>query len=72
MQVIKVRKLFQRTLFGVFTLFGFIGVSTSILLIDTVNTYLSEEYETNSQGIAQSIADASVDILLNRDLSALQ
>ena len=72
MQIIKVRKLFQRTLFGVFTLFGFIGVSTSILLIDTVNTYLSEEYETNSQGIAQSIADASVDILLNRDLSALQ
>ena len=65
MQIIKVRKLFQRTLFGVFTLFGFIGVSTSILLIDTVNTYLSEEYETNSQGIAQSIADASVDILLN-------
>ena len=72
MQVIKVRKLFQRTLFGVFTLFGFIGISTSILLIDTVNTYLSEEYETNSQGIAQSIADASVDILLNRDLAALQ
>ena len=72
MRVIKVRKLFQRTLFGVFTLFGFIGISTSILLIDTVNTYLSEEYETNSQGIAQSIADASVDILLNRDLAALQ
>ena len=72
MQVIKVRKLFQRTLFGVFALFGFIGLSTSILLIDTVNSYLSEEYETNSLGIAQSIADASVDILLNRDLAALQ
>ena len=72
MQVIKVQKLFQRTLFGVFALFGFIGISTSILLIDTVNSYLSEEYETNSVGIAQSIADASVDILLNRDLAALQ
>ncbi len=72
MRVVKVQKLFQRTLFGVFALFGFIGVSTSILLIYTVDSYLTEEYETNSAGIAQSIADASVDILLNRDLSALQ
>ena len=72
MRVIKVRKLFQRTLFGVFALFGFIGISTSFLLIDTVNSYLTEEYETNSLGIAQTIADSSVDILLNRDLSTLQ
>ena len=72
MRAIKVRKLFQRTLFGVFALFGFIGVSTSFLLIDTVNSYLTEEYETNSLGIAQTIADSSVDILLNRDLSTLQ
>ena len=72
MQVIKVQKLFQKTLFGVFALFGFIGISTSILLIYTVDAYLAEEYETNSLGIAQSIADASVDILLNRDLAALQ
>ena len=72
MQMIKARKLFQRTLFGVFALFGFIGISTSFLLIDTVNSYLSEEYENNSLGIAQTIADASVDILLNRDLSSLQ
>lgn len=66
MRVIKVRKLFQKTLFEVFALFGFIGISTSFLLIDTVNSYLSEEYENNSLGIAQTIADASVDILLNR------
>ena len=72
MQVIKVQKLFQKTLFGVLCLFGFIGISTSILLIYTVDAYLAEEYETNSLGIAQSIADASVDILLNRDLAALQ
>ena len=72
MKLIKVRKLFQRTLFGVFAIFGFIGVSTSFLLIDTVNSYLSEEYENNSLGIAQTISDASVDILLNRDLAALQ
>ena len=27
----KVKKLFQKTLFGVFSLFGFIGLSTSYL-----------------------------------------
>ena len=68
----KVQKLFQKTLFGIFLLFGFIGLSTSILCIYTVDTHLSEEYESNSQNIARTIADSSVDILLNRDLSALQ
>ena len=69
---IKVQKLFQKTLFGVLSLFGIIGLSTSILLIYTVNDYLSEEYEDNSKDIAKTIADSSVDILLNRDLAALQ
>ena len=68
----KVKKLFQKTLFGVFFLFGAIGLSTSILCVYTVDTHLSEEYVTNSRGIAKTVADASVDILLNRDLSALQ
>ena len=68
----KVKKLFRKTLFGVFSLFGMIGLSTSILCVYTVDTHLSEEYVTNSRGIAKTIADASVDILLNRDLSALQ
>ena len=69
---IKVHRLFQKTLFGVLCLFGIIGLSTSILLIYTVDTYLSEEYEDNSKDIAKTIADSSVDILLNRDLAALQ
>ncbi len=68
----KIHKLFQKTLFGIFLLFGLIGVSTSILCVYTVDTHLSDEYESNSKGIAKTIADASVDILLNRDLSALQ
>lgn len=66
------QKLFQRTLFGIFFLFGLIGVATSVLCINTVDSYLSREYETNSKGIAKTIADASVDIILNRDLSVLQ
>lgn len=68
----KVKKLFQKTLFGVFSLFGFIGLSTSILCVYTVDTHLSDEYVSNSRDIAKTIADASVDILLNRDLSTLQ
>ncbi len=68
----KIQKIFQKTLFGIFLLFGLIGVSTSILCINTVDAHLSLEYETNSRGIAKTIADASVDIILNRDLSALQ
>ena len=68
----KIHKFFQKTLFGIFLLFGLIGVSTSILCVYTVDTHLSNEYESNSMGIAKTIADASVDILLNRDLSALQ
>ena len=68
----KVRKLFQKTLFGVFFLFGFIGLSTSILCVWTVDTHLSQEYESNSRDIAKTIADSSVDILLNRNLATLQ
>lgn len=67
-----VQKLFRKTLFGIFLLFGFIAVSTSWVCIATVDSQLSEEYVSNSSGIAQTIADASVDIILNRDLSALQ
>ncbi len=70
--MIKIQKLFKKTLFGVFALFGLIGLSTSILCVYTVDTHLSAEYESNSRDIAKTIADSSVDILLNRDLSALQ
>ena len=66
------QRLFQKTLFGIFFLFGMIGVATSVLCIRTVDSYLSREYEANSKGIAKTIADASVDIILNRDLSVLQ
>ncbi len=68
----KVQKLFQKTLFGVFSLFGLIGLSTSVLNVYTVDTHLSDEYVSNSRDIAKTIADSSVDIMLNRDLAALQ
>ena len=68
----RVHKLFQRMRFGIFALFGLIVLSTSLLCIQTVDTELSAEYAANSQSIAKTIADASVDILLNRNLATLQ
>ena len=68
----KIQKLFQKTRFGIFALFGLIVLSTSILCIYTVDTQLSAEYESNTRNIAKTIADASVDILLNRNLATLQ
>lgn len=59
-------------MFGVFLLFGVIALSTSALCIYTVDKQLSTEYETNSRAIAQAIANSSLDIILNRDLSTLQ
>jgi len=68
----KVHKLFQRMRFGIVALFGLIVLSTSLLTIQTVDAELSAEYEQNGQNIAKTIADASVDILLNRNLATLQ
>ena len=68
----KVSRLFQRTMFGIFFLFLLIGVSTSVVSIYSVDLHLTSEYEENSRDIAKTIADASVDIILNRDLSSLQ
>jgi len=59
-------------MFGIFFLFLLIGVSTSVVSIYSVDLHLTSEYEENSRDIAKTIADASVDIILNRDLSSLQ
>jgi sensor histidine kinase regulating citrate/malate metabolism len=69
---VKVAKLFRKTMFGIFLLFGLIAVSTSALCVATVDAELSAEYEANSRAIAQSIANSSMDIILNRDPSTLQ
>lgn len=68
----KIEKLFRRTRFGIFAIFGVIVSSTSVLCVYTVNTQLSAEYEINSRNIAKTVADSSVDILLNRDMATLQ
>ena len=68
----KIQKLFQRTRFGIFAVFGAIVLATSALCVITVATELSAEYEINTRNIAKTVADSSVDILLNRDMATLQ
>ena len=68
----KVRKLFRKTRFGLFALFGLVVLSMSALSIWTVDTQISAEYELNGQNVVKAIADSSVDILLNRNLATLQ
>ena len=71
-QQLRVRKLFRKTRFGFFALFGIVVLSISILSISTVSRELRDEYVSNSESIAKNIADSSVDILLNRNLATLQ
>ena len=71
-EVLRVRKLFRKTRFGFFAIFGLVVLSISILSISTVSRELSDEYVSNSRSIAKNIADSSVDILLNRNLATLQ
>ncbi len=68
----KIHRLFQKTRFGIFAVFGLIVLSTSALCIYTVETALSDEYEVNTRNIAKTIADSSAGILLNQNLATLQ
>ena len=69
---LKVWRLFRKTRFGFFSLFGLVVLAISILSIRTVSRELRDEYISNSRSIAKNIADSSVDILLNRNLATLQ
>ena len=68
----KIDRLFRRLRFGVFALFAIVVLSIFLLSIRTVSSELETEYVSNSSNIATNIADASVDILLNRNLATLQ
>jgi len=71
-ETLKVRKIFRKTRFGFFALFGIVVLAISILSIASVSRELRDEYVSNSESIAKNIADSSVDILLNRNLATLQ
>lgn len=70
--MMKITRLFQWTVFGIIGLFGIIGFTNAVVTIAAVDNDLTREIQENSKDIAKAIADSSVDILLNSDLSTLQ
>ncbi len=68
----KIDRLFRKLRFGSFALFAIVVLLLALLSIRTVSRELETEYVGNSANIAKNIADASVDILLNRNLATLQ
>ncbi len=68
----RIDRLFRTLRFGFFALFAAVVLLLSLLSIRTVSRELETEYVGNSANIAKNIADASVDILLNRNLATLQ
>ena len=64
--------LFTKTLVLIVVLFGIIATATSILSGWNHHRNLTKEYESKGVAIAKSIADASVELLLNADVSTIQ
>ena len=72
MEKITTSKLFTKTLILIVILFGVIATATSVLSGWTLYRGLTTEYQSKGIAIAKSVADSSVEILLNRDLSTVQ
>lgn len=68
----KIARFYRKTLFGMFAIMGLIVASTSILYVYTVDRQLSDDLQKNSRAIARSIADSNIDLIVNRNYSALQ
>jgi len=64
--------LFSKTLVLIVVLFGIIATATSILSGWNLYRNLTQEYQSKGVAIAKSIADSSVDLLLNADVSTIQ
>lgn len=65
-------RIFQKTIFLNFILFGVISCSMSLVSALTLHDHMVEEYISKGKAIASSIASSSVEILLNRDSSTIQ
>ncbi|MFB3062449.1 MAG: SpoIIE family protein phosphatase, partial [Candidatus Binatia bacterium] len=68
----KTSRLFTKTLILIVILFAIIATATSVLSGWTLYRSLTAEYQSKGIAIAQSVADSSAEILLNRDLSTVQ
>jgi signal transduction histidine kinase/DNA-binding response OmpR family regulator len=65
-------RIFRRTLVVIIIIFGLVANATALLSAWILYRDLTDEYVTKGRAIAGSIAEASVEILLNRDASTVQ
>ncbi|OIQ50706.1 Sensor protein SrrB [Pseudodesulfovibrio hydrargyri] len=72
MAAIKGMSLFKKTGLIAFCLFGVIASATSAMTAWTLYGLMTREYVSKGTAIAQSIAGASQEILLNRDAATVQ
>ncbi|THB69910.1 MAG: HAMP domain-containing protein [Desulfovibrio sp.] len=70
--IMRMSKIFRKTLVLMFLLFGVISISATVLTVWTLYSHMTEEYTSKGRVIARAIANSSVEILLNRDLSTMQ
>ncbi len=68
----KQSKLFHASLIGQIVLFIVIAVTLSVFFSFILKTRLTEEFITRGTALSQSIANSSVELLLNRDASTIQ
>ncbi len=68
----RIARFYQKTLFGMFALMGLIVASTSALYVYAVDQQLSDDFLKRSRAIARSIANSNIDLIVNRNYSALQ
>ena len=68
----KIARFYQKTMFGMFAVMGLIVASTSALYVHTVDRQLNDDLQKNSRAIARSSADSNIDLIVNRNYSALQ
>ena len=65
-------RLFKKTLLVMIALFAVISAVTSFHAARTLDAQLTQEYRSKGTAIARSLADSSVELLVNRDVSTLQ
>jgi PAS domain S-box-containing protein len=65
-------KLFQKTLLWEIAIFGAIAAATSTVSGWNLKSTLTHEFESKGTAIVNSIANSSVEIIANRDVSTLQ
>jgi len=68
----RIARLYQKTLFGIFALMGLILVSTSVIYVHTVDRQLTDYFVNSSRAIARAIANSDSDLIVNQNYSGLQ